>query len=581
MKKKQISIRRALSICTVVSVLVFGVASCIVAYTTSEMVTENMRATVNELFAETQQNINSELATIETISTFSMYQTGVDVYLYAEEDEIDTMADWYTDLMSVLTLTCSQYSDIHSIGIFRNDDIDGLYVGRTASQSVYQTTQLLPQSELLDSSPTSSIWLEPFELNYSTYDLFSFQAKILDMNTLEYSGTLIINVKTEALTRIMKQSNMGGIFFIIDENNSVLLESDSFDYQLITDELGNLSENNYHNTVQTIAGEDYIISQASLSAAGWSLVGITPLESMQSDIYDNQIILLITSLMSMVLLITFSIFLANKISKPIVQLTSKMDSVKEGNFKASFYDDSFTETKQLSEGFNQLLQDIDELLVKNYEQQITERDIRLELLQAKINPHFLYNTLENIRYISLREGNAQAAELITSLSDLMRYSISSSSTSVFLYQELEYVRNYLFLQTARFSDRFTFQFNIEEELLDCKIMKMLVQPIVENAVLHGLENKPEDGKLVISAYSLDDYDYEICVEDNGVGMSETQLEQLDARLNSVYPQGEKHIGVCNVQHRIRLQYGTEYGVTYSSELDKGTRVQLRLPKKEG
>jgi two-component system sensor histidine kinase YesM len=223
------------------------------------------------------------------------------------------------------------------------------------------------------------------------------------------------------------------------------------------------------------------------------------------------------------------------------------------------------------------------LITRPIEEQVTReqkqlRKAEFELLQAQINPHFLYNTLDAIVWSAEAGNQKQVVKMVGSLSDFFRTSLNKGKEIVTIREELQHVRSYLEIQQIRYQDILSYEIDVPEELFEYEIPKITVQPIVENALYHGIKNRRGGGKITITGEE-GDTDYRIIVADDGMGMDSERLSEISKGLADKAPEDAKIYGLYNVNERIRLFYGEEYGITLSSEYDKGTTVTIRLPKK--
>ena len=210
-------------------------------------------------------------------------------------------------------------------------------------------------------------------------------------------------------------------------------------------------------------------------------------------------------------------------------------------------------------------------------QQNERRKSELDALQSQINPHFLYNTLESITWMVEAQENEAAVRMISELAKLLRVSLSRGKTIIPIKDELQHSRSYMNIQLARYKERFKTEFRIEEEIENCCIVKLVIQPILENAIYYGVGNMDEDddGMIIVSGKKKDE-DILITIEDNGMGMREEVLENILTD-NSKVPKHGSGVGVINVHSRIRLMFGEKYGLSIESEPDEGTRVTIRIP----
>ena len=284
-------------------------------------------------------------------------------------------------------------------------------------------------------------------------------------------------------------------------------------------------------------------------------------------------ITLLTLLFSSIL----SYLLARRITRPMQRLLTHMEEFSKGDFHVRAKEDGNRDILALSKGFNKMSRRIrhlmEDLRIKEHE----SANARLRELQAQINPHFLYNTLETIRSLALRNGVESIADIAKSMALIFRYCINSRDEVVTLREELAHVKSYINIQKIRYKNRLQVYFYVDDELLDNCIIKILVQPLVENAIYHGIDQKREGGEISIVCHkSLKGV--EIAVEDNGMGMKPEVLHSLQKQLHEC--QGEhagENIGLKNVHSRLKLYYGRERGLHIESVYGQGTRVSFDIP----
>ena len=209
-------------------------------------------------------------------------------------------------------------------------------------------------------------------------------------------------------------------------------------------------------------------------------------------------------------------------------------------------------------------------------EQEEKRKSELNSLQAQITPHFLYNTLDIIVWMIEENRKEEASQIVTALARLLRISISKGKNVISLADEFEHVRNYLMIQSMRFKNKFTYEFRVQQGVEELTVIKLIVQPIVENAIYHGMEGMYGDGEILICAYTQGD-DFYISVKDNGMGMKPEQAEDLLDYSKNIQTQTGNGLGVRNVHERIQLYFGKQYGVVIHSVVDEGTEVLLHLP----
>jgi two-component system sensor histidine kinase YesM len=266
--------------------------------------------------------------------------------------------------------------------------------------------------------------------------------------------------------------------------------------------------------------------------------------------------------------------LSNVISKPIVHLSRHMKKLKEGNLDQQIEVTSGDEIGLLASGFNTMMSRVKELLANIGAEQRKKREYELALMQAQIKPHFLYNTLDVIYTLS-EMGRARDVQRTTkALADFYRVALSKGKDQIKLEEEIRSVMDYLSIQHIRYSDVFNFNIDIAPNILDCTIPKLTIQPLIENAIYHGLKNKASFGKLTITG-KREDQKVILVVTDDGAGMTEDRLQAIKMSMND--SQQQVGYGLCSVHQRIKLYFGESYGIQIESESGIGTVVTVELP----
>ncbi len=305
------------------------------------------------------------------------------------------------------------------------------------------------------------------------------------------------------------------------------------------------------------------------------MVGVTYLDEMMSrtDRLRNLFYLMAIVLVGVAL--TLSIFLTDMITMPLRRLRGTMKVVENGNFDVEVEEpDTGDEISDLFRSFRNMILKIRELVEQNTAEQREKRKSELNALQAQINPHFLYNTLDSIIWMA-EAGDRKNVVLMTSaLAKLLRKSISNRNEMVTLEEEIEYTRSYLIIQKMRYVDKLEYEMDVESAILQMEVVKLIVQPLVENAIYHGIKYKEGKGLVRIEG-GLGEDQVVLRIIDNGVGMTKTQLAHVfDERETDTRRNG---VGVLNVHRRIRLHYGGEYGLSFESAEGEGTTVSIHLP----
>ncbi len=273
-------------------------------------------------------------------------------------------------------------------------------------------------------------------------------------------------------------------------------------------------------------------------------------------------------------MVWYSVRVSRRITGPISALSRKAQQFGEGDFTSTPVETHITELQTLDSGFDEMARRVDALMAKQMEDQRSLHRAELELLQAQINPHFLYNTLDSIAILAESQREEDVVTMVTSLSTFFRNSLNKGEDIISLDAERTQVASYLEIQQIRYSDILRYEINIPEALLDCMVPKLILQPLVENALYHGIKNRRGMGTITVTG-EADGSDLLLKVTDNGAGMDEEQVRILQA---GIYEDRHTGLGLVNVHKRIRLYCGEPYGLFFESQVGKGSIVSIRLPQ---
>lgn len=365
-----------------------------------------------------------------------------------------------------------------------------------------------------------------------------------------------------------------GYSFILDENNNIIYHP----YQRMAqkqDEEGMLDLiQNHGDGVYITPDQRYVIAYQTVPQSHWKVVGVSHLpETLQPTIREIGRFTLGALLFILLFVILLSLIVSKTIAGPITNIVRTMKNTDGKLFSTKIKEHSYSEVEALSQTYNTLLDQVNDLMVKVKEEQVELRHSEMNVLQSQINPHFLYNTLDSILWMAERGNTKETSDMVAALGKLMRISLSKGDMLIPFHKEIEHAKSYLTIQKIRYRDQFTYTFDIEESLLDVRVPKITIQPFLENALYHGIERMADEGQIDIKAIS-DGNDIILTISDDGGGILPESLVHIQA-----FDIEEKSgFGIRNVHQRIRLLFGEEYGVTIESEMDEGTTVMIRMPK---
>lgn len=413
---------------------------------------------------------------------------------------------------------------------------------------------------------------------------------IKDTSNYETLGYMMIDYKTKALENILgsKEGLENSGMFIVNASEELIYESkyhicDFNDVKPLTNKLNTSNDVNY-SKVQ-IHNASMILSYYTSPYTGWRVINVIPLNEINKDIKNIRRVTVLIMLLSAALAFLLSLIISTDITVPIKKLREKMKLIEKGDFNIKIDIESQDEIGQLGKSFEKMAKELDKMIKRVYEAELVKQHAEINALQAQINPHFMYNTLAVIDSMAVINGNEDVSNMCRALSKILRYNVEMDGDTT-IEREIEQIKLYLYIQSVRCGERFKYSTYIDDEVKDSKIVKLLIQPIVENAVTHGIEGKRGTVKIDISVLKTEENDIEIIIKDTGKGMDEETLWNIQEELNrsqKIYWQredkGRLHVGIKNVNYRIKLNYGEKYGLYISSKAAEGTTVKLVIPRR--
>lgn len=476
-------------------------------------------------------------------------------------------------------------SSVEGITIYKNDGTTFDYTRNGNLDLGYNPIKEQWMEELDQMKKNSIMFLPTTEITRSNGDeveVVSFVRNIYSIPRREKIGTMKIDININIFPHLLKTENIADIeeylrFFIIDDQENVIYDQQgilngkkiNIDFAKITSESLPDSKLNWDN-------HSYIFANNYSDYTKWHALVLIDNQFIEYE--QNQILLfiVISGLITIAIIAGISYLVSFNITKPFRAILEKMRQVEAGDFTKRMKLSGNPEMDVLTRVYNSMLDSINKLITEVYESSIAEKNAKISALQSQINPHFLYNTLNIMKSISRVKGVEEVAEISESLSDLFKYSMKGLDVPVKLQDEIEHIDNYMRIIQYRFRDRFAFYKQVEDRVLDVNIPKLLIQPLVENAVNHGLKDK-QDGEIHLRCFQDEQY-LVIEVKDNGVGMKEEKLTSVreDSQRRRMDDKTEG-IGLNNISQRLRLMYGYRYDFEIDSAWQSGTIVRIRLP----
>lgn len=557
-------------VCLIVSIiLALGLVSY---YVTNGVVQENSSNYVEQLVENVERNIQYYIENVKVIKHNITYDQDLQSYLQGDPS-INT-----DNLQTYLNNFVTARGDIANIFIVTSD-------GRIlANQDFNLNTTILPTEEewyqkaiekeglVVSTSRVQNIIKGQYPW------VISFSSPLIDHSTGEAKGVLLIDLNFKFIEDLCSDIKLGkkGYLFILDKEGDIVYHPKQ---QLIYSNL-------YREPIQELIkggdenqqlkafkeGKHYSIN--TIEEVGWKVIGAVYVEDLIAYGPRLRNYFIYSAMVAILIAVILALSITGQILHPLKELTEAMIQMKRGDYSIQIQEGSKNEFAKLSHTFNSLARKTDSLIKEIHYEQNLKRKNELKALQAQINPHFLYNTLDSIIWMAELQDHVSVKKMTSALAKLFRISISKGRQIISIEEELEHVKNYLQIQKMRYSNKLDYTLDIKEEVLVYQTVKLILQPIVENAIYHGIKNKRGIGH--VGVYGEIEGDVIVLrVEDNGAGMTEEMVDQL---LKKGLQRKSQGVGVTNVDERIKLYFGEHYGIHVESQLGEGTKISIHIPK---
>lgn len=419
-------------------------------------------------------------------------------------------------------------------------------------------------------------------------EVISLSREVQSYENGTFRGVILINLNMNKITEICNsfQEKQENFICIINDKGELVYEQQNGRERFAFDEKENRQELNtaLGKTKESCfrlnyRGEKYLVTRTDMKTTGWTLVSMVPYKSVMAETMAISGVMILAVAITLIVTLLLLNRILTGVVKPLKKLEKYMVQVNPDNMDQRMEILTDDEIGHLSMEFNQMMDRIRNLKEQVIEEQEDKRKYELQALQAQINPHFLYNTLDSIIWMA-ETNDSNIVAMTEALAKLFRISLNKGNEEISLERELEHVKNYLIIQSMRYADKFTYEISAEPGVERCRTIKLILQPIVENCIYHGIKKKRGTGKITIRAYRREQ-NLIIEVSDDGCGMPEEICRKiLSDEIESENISGSG-IGVKNVNERIQLRFGKKYGLSYSSEEGVGTTVTYVLPYNEG
>lgn len=409
----------------------------------------------------------------------------------------------------------------------------------------------------------------------------SFIRVINDMKSQKPIGTLVINIDESYFINCYKDiiSENGTNILLMNENNEYIVnpkEGDDFNQisKLVTKELENFSEEKeYNSIIEKVKGQDYIFSFLKIEDYNWTIVSKIPFKELSKESNTFYFMTFIVTIINGILMFIGAISISRLITNPIKKLLKSMKGIENGEFKKVNIEVGNDEIGKLRDGYNIMVFEIEKLINRIVDEQKVKRKAELSVLQAQVKPHFLYNTLDAMGYLALSGRCDEVYEALEALGGYYRTSLSKGREVITVGEEIDIVKNYFLLQKLRYGDIFTDTYEVDKKVLNYKILKLVLQPIAENALYHGIKPKGEKGNIKLKVDLVGNL-MKISIEDNGMGMTEEELEKV---MNDKINNNNLSFGLRGTVERLKIFYGISEVYKIESRKRYGTKVTITIP----
>ncbi len=555
------------------TLVIFSVIS--INYTENATMSNSMDYTL-KLINQVTRDIDSYIDYMENISSLVVHSSDVQKYLFEESSESEK-DELRQRILTQFNTVVETREDIANIAVIAPNGKSMINEG-TDTLNEYNLDYYLESIAGKEISLSSSHVQNLIRNHYKW--VITLSRSIGNPYTTKQAGVFFIDLNYRVIRDLCENNSLGSSWyiFIIDEDGKIIYhpKQQLIYYGLKEERIKQVLSAKGNHFIEDENGESRLYTMSASKKTGWTVVGVASNSDLVKSKQETLWLYIYTALILLLAAVLLAALISAAVTRPILRLKNSMKEVERGNFEdANIVEISQNEIGSLSKSFNIMTTEIKNLMEQNTHVQEQKRLMELQALQAQINPHFLYNTLDSI--IWMAEGNRSEEVIImtSSLARLLRQSISNESELTPVKQEASYVESYLTIQKMRYKDKLEFEVQMEPSILEEQIIKLILQPIVENAIYHGIKYIPHKGLIRVTGWREGNCIlFEIL--DNGRGMEKEVLDQiLKEKKSSIHVRNG--VGVWNVQMRLQLYYGPEYGLSYESRPGEGTRVTVRIP----
>lgn len=560
----------------------------LIYWTVERVLEEQVNGNTLQLISKVNETLEFHINNMQSITYF--IAANEDVQHFLEQDNTESNVDTFTeyDISRYLRNFTTLSPEVAGLLVVNKQ---GDYISNELyASSVKDLTQESWYQEAVDNKGIFKIIGKPKGrsitslVNYKNDEVVSVVRAVVDPFTEEVQGVILIDLKVRVIAETVKDIRLGktGYLMVINDQNQNIYNPndpliDSIPPQWIEENVsGTFSKEIDSKKLQ------FIYQKSPF--ANWTTIGVFPAEETIFEIREIRFYLVVFVFILMLFGIPVSYFLSTSISKPITQLMHFMRKVEGGNLDVRYTDKRYDEIGLLGRSFNKMLVRMEDLMLVTKRHERQKREAEFRSLQANINPHFLYNTLDTIQWMARKQKATDVAEVVESLAKLFRIGLSKGRDKITLGEEIEHIESYLMIQKMRYQEKLNYMIDVDKSNRSRYVLKFILQPIIENAIYHGIKERRGAGYITVTVQEKEGQ-LLIVIKDDGVGMSKVKLKELRQALNEAISRTEnqeeirdkKGYGMLNVQARILLTFGEGYGIYMDSKESAGTRVEILLP----
>lgn len=554
------------------------------SYITSRDTEKQARYSLEAMLQQTSSFLNYKTSSVrKVIDVMVLHDTIQTLVIKSSAEYRKNIGSWLLDeyFFNQLIYNVQTNPDIQNIGLYMHDGMAA--VQATDQFMLLSSAENQPWMKRLEDGDSLYLWLPPGMADSRTTNTVTFMRKIINpLENNKYSGLLRAEMPISVLQQILDQSLSTPSSSALLVNSHQELIAGSTQNKLDPDFIFSALDNTSGTGAQQIDslmlnGEKMLLASISVDNTDWRLILVVPHKDIDAISQKARNQLMLIFLIVAVLTLPMAYYVSSSGTLRIRKLSKTMRKVGVDDFKAVLDPKNDDEIGELTQTFNRMLTRIEDLATDKYQLGLEVKNMELRALQAQINPHFLYNTLDMINWLALKYNADDIRTLITSLSDFYKISLSNGEDIITIRAEIEHVGAYVLIQNMRFRNRIRLEIDVPEEIRAYSTLKLILQPLVENAILHGIMEKEDPlGTIKIRGYK-DGSDIRIIVEDDGVGMDEETVQGI---MNGSLQRESGGYGMKNIHHRLEIMFGIPYGLTVESKVGIGTRVNLRLPQRK-